>query len=51
MLVRYESPSGPACLGCLMLALSGPVELSVLLYCIAIWTCVVVDCVLSYLQA
>ena len=27
MLVRYASPSGPMCLRCLMLTLSGPVEL------------------------
>ena len=27
MLVRYASPSGPICLRCLMLTLSGPVEL------------------------
>ena len=26
MLVRYASPSGPMCLRCLMLALSGPVS-------------------------
>ena len=26
MLVKYESPSGPMCLRCLMLTLSGPVE-------------------------
>ena len=31
MLVRYASPSGPMCLRCLMLTLSGPVEL--LFYC------------------
>ena len=27
MLVSYASPSGPMCLRCLMLILSGPVEL------------------------
>ena len=27
MLVRYASPSGTMCLRCLMLTLSGPVEL------------------------
>ena len=27
MLVRYESPSGPMCLRCLVLTFSGPVEL------------------------
>ena len=27
MLVRYASPSGPMCLRCLMLTLSGSVEL------------------------
>ena len=26
MLMRYESPSGPMCLRCLMLTLSGTVE-------------------------
>ena len=31
MLVRYASPSGPLCLRCLMLTLSGPVEL---FYCL-----------------
>ena len=42
MLVRYASPSGPMCLRCLMLTLSGPVEL--FLFCfIAAWTCVVVS--------
>ena len=39
MLVRYASPSGPMCLKCLMLTLSGPVELLFLLCFIAIWTC------------
>ena len=39
MLVRYASPSGPMCLRCLMLTLSGPVEL----FFIAAWTCVVVN--------
>ena len=37
MLVRYASPSGPMCLRCLMLTLSG------LLCFIATWTCVVVS--------
>ena len=27
MLVRYASPNGPMCLRCLMLTLSGPVEM------------------------
>ena len=40
MLVRYESPSGPMCLRCLMLTLSGPVELFLLCF-IAAWTDVV----------
>ena len=31
LLVRYASPSGPMCLRCLMLTLSGPVELLFLL--------------------
>ena len=42
MLVRYASPSGPMCLRCLMLTLSGPVELFLLCF-IATWTCVVVS--------
>ena len=50
MLVRYASPSGPMCLGCLMLTLSGPVELLFLLCFIATWTCVVVR-VLCWLSA
>ena len=43
MLVRYASPSGHMCLRCLMLTLSGPVELLFLLCFIATWTCVVVS--------
>ena len=39
MLVRYASPSGHMCLRCLMLTLSGPVELLFLLCFIANWTC------------
>ena len=46
MLVRYASPSGPMCLRCLMLTLSGPVELLVLLCFIAAWTCVVASVML-----
>ena len=46
MSVRYASPSGPMCLGCMMLTLSGPVELLFLLYFIAAWTCVVVSVML-----
>ena len=46
MLVRYASPSGPMCLRCLMLTLSGPVELLFLLCFIAAWTCVVVSVIL-----
>ena len=46
MLVRYASPSGPMCLRCLMLTLSGPVELLCLLCFIAAWTCVVVSVML-----
>ena len=46
MLVRYSSPSGPMCLRCLMLTLSGPVELLSLLCFIAPWTCVVVSAML-----
>ena len=45
MLVRYASPSGPMCLTCLMLTLSGPVELF-LLWFITAWTCVVVSVML-----
>ena len=40
MLVRYASPSGPMCLRCLMLTLSGPAEL---LCFIAAWTSVLVS--------
>ena len=43
MLVRYACPSGPMCLRCLMLTLSGPVELLFLLCFIAPWTCIVVS--------
>ena len=46
MLVRYASPSGPMWLRCLMLTLSGPVELLFLLCFIATWTCVVVSVML-----
>ena len=42
MLVRYASPSGPMCLRCLMLTLSGPVELFLLCF-IAAWPCVMVS--------
>ena len=45
MLVRYASPSGPMCLRCLVLTLSGPVELFLLCF-IAAWTCVVVSIML-----
>ena len=44
--MRYASPSGPMCLMCLMLTLSGPVELLFLLCFIAAWTCVVVSVML-----
>ena len=47
MLVRYASPRGPMCLRCLMLTLSGPVELLFLLGFIAAWTCVVVSVMLA----
>ena len=43
MLVRYTSHSGPMCLRCLMLTLSGHVELLFLLCFVAAWTCVVVS--------
>ena len=46
MLVMYASPSGPMCLRCLMLTLSGPVELLFLLCFIAAWTCVVASVML-----
>ena len=46
VLVRYASPSGPMCLRCLMLTLSGPVELLFLLCLISTWTCVVVSVIL-----
>ena len=46
ILVRYASPSGPMCLRCMMLTLSGPVELLFLLCFIATWTCVVVSVML-----
>ena len=50
MLVRYASPSGPMCLTCLMLTLSGPMELLFLLCFIATWTCVVVSVMFGCLQ-
>ena len=43
MLVRYASPM---CFRCLMLTLSGPVELLFLLCFITAWTCVVVSVML-----
>ena len=46
MLVRCASPSGPLCLRCPMLTLSGHVELLFLLCFIATWTCVVVSVML-----
>ena len=46
MLVRYASTSDPMCLRCLMLNLSGPVELLFLLCVIVAWTCVVVSVML-----
>ena len=52
MLVRYASSSSPMCLMCLILTLSGPVELLFLLFAIAAWTCIVVSVILvvfSYL--
>ena len=42
MVVGYASPSGPMCLRCLMLTLSGPVELLFFLCFISAWICVVV---------
>ena len=46
MLVRYASPSGPMCLRCLVLTLSGPVELLLWLCFIATWSCVVMSVML-----
>ena len=46
MLVMYASPSGPICLRCLMLTLSGPVELLFLLCFIATWACAVASVML-----
>ena len=46
MLVRYALPSGPMCLRCLMLTLSGSVELLFLLCFIATWPCVVVSVII-----
>ena len=46
MLVRYASPSGHMCLRCLMLTLSGHVELLFLLCFIATWTCVALSLML-----
>ena len=46
MLARYASPSGPMCLRCLMLTLSGPVELLFVLCFITAWTCVGVSVML-----
>ena len=46
MLLRYTSPSGSMCLGCLVLTLSGPVELLFWLCFIATWSCVVMSVML-----
>ena len=46
MLVRYASPGGTMCLRCLMLTLSGPVELLFLLCFIVTWSCDVVSVIL-----
>ena len=46
MLVRYASTSGHMCLRCLMLTLSGHLELLLLLCLISTWTCVVVSVIL-----
>ena len=43
MLVGYANPSGPMYLRCLMLTLSGPMELLFLLCFIVTWTCAVVS--------
>ena len=47
MLGKYVSPSVHMCLRCLMLTLSGPVELLFLLCFIVAWTCVVVSVMLA----
>ena len=46
MLVRYASLSGPMCLRCLMLTLSGPVELLFFLCFIVTCTCVLLSVML-----
>ena len=46
LLMRYASPSGPMCLRCLMLTLSGLVELLFFICFITAWTCVVVSVML-----
>ena len=43
--VKKLSPRGPRCFRCLMLVLSGPVELLFLLFLIASWTCDLVSCI------
>ena len=48
MLVRYASPSSPMCLRCLMLTLSGPVELLFLLCFIPAWTGIVVSVIFHW---
>ena len=47
MLVRYASPSGHMCLRCLVLTLSGPVDLLFLICFIAAWTSIVVSVILD----
>ena len=46
ILVRYASPIGPMCLRCVMLTLSGHVELLFLLCFIAAWIGVVMSVML-----
>ena len=43
--VRYVSPSGPKCFKCIMLMLSGPIELLFLFCLTTSWTYLVVSCV------
>ena len=49
MFVRYCSPCLPMFLRCLMLMLSGPVELLFLLFLMAVCTCSVVMIILCWL--
>ena len=50
MLVRYANPSGPMCMRCMMLILSGPVELFLLLCFIALGHCLQCVCFPIYVS-